>query len=309
MYVPVAASALFGAGLYFFVMPQLTGFIGLGLVIFATTFAICYLFAEPQQALGRTFGLALFLVIASISNEQTYNFLSVAVTAQMFAIIFIILAATAYFPFRLTPNRVFLRLLGRYFRSSEYLISAAHTGLAPARSGLARWRHAFHDREVATLPAKLRVWAPHIDNWVLSGSTPEQINRLLDALQSLTFRIQQALKECETPQASFLMESLRDDFCTWHEGLYGEFRRLAKDPVLADEHEALRARLSAKLEHLESRIEGVLNATPVDHFRDEEAENFYRLLDAYRGVSQALIDFKTTVGGIDWTRWQEERFA
>ena len=247
MYAPVAASTLFGAALYFFIMPQLTGFIGLGLMIFAATFAICYLFAEPQQALGRTFGLALFLVIASISNEQTYSFLSVAVTAQMFAIIFIILAATAHFPFRLTPDRVFLRLLGRYFRSSDYLISATRTGLAPPTSRLARWRRAFHAREVATLPAKLRVWAPHIDNWVLSKSTPEQINRLLNALQSLTFRLQQARKENGTRQAPFLMQALLDDIRTWHQALHAEFRRLAENPILADEHEALRTRLSAKL--------------------------------------------------------------
>ena len=105
-------------------MPQLSSFIGLGLLIFAATFAICYLFAEPRQMLGRALGLAMFVTIASISNEQSYNFLSVANTALMFPLIFLLLAITAYIPCSPRPERAFVRLLGRYFRSSEYLMSA-----------------------------------------------------------------------------------------------------------------------------------------------------------------------------------------
>ena len=41
------------------------GFIGLGLMIFAATFAITYLYSEPQQMLGRALGLAMFVTIAS----------------------------------------------------------------------------------------------------------------------------------------------------------------------------------------------------------------------------------------------------
>ena len=87
LFVPVAVSVLFASLVYIFVMPQLSSFIGLGLVIFAVTFAICYLFAAPKQGLGRAFGLAMFVQIASISNEQTYSFLSVANTALMYSLI------------------------------------------------------------------------------------------------------------------------------------------------------------------------------------------------------------------------------
>ena len=43
----------------------------------------------PRQALGRIFGLALFVTIASITNEQTYSFLKVANTALMFPLMFL----------------------------------------------------------------------------------------------------------------------------------------------------------------------------------------------------------------------------
>ena len=58
LFVPAATSVLFAGVLYIFVMPLLTSFAGLGLMIFAATFAICYLFAAPRQTLGRAFGLA-----------------------------------------------------------------------------------------------------------------------------------------------------------------------------------------------------------------------------------------------------------
>jgi len=309
LFAPVTVGLLFAAILYLFIMPHLTSYIGLGLMIFAATFAICYLYAAPQRSLGRTLGLVLFLVIASISNEQTYSFLSVAVTAQMFAIILFIFVVTVYFPFCFIPDRVFVRLLGRYFRSSAYLISKSQPNQAPANGRFACWRRAFHEREVATLPAKLRSWAPHISSAALSNTTPEHIDTLLNALQSLTFRIQQSLQERETPQAPLLVEALRDDWLVWQVRLDDAFRRVAHDTDLANMPETLRDRLESGLKQLESRIEDVLNEAPTGQISDEQAEDFYRLLDATRGVSKSLIDYEANAGDIDWVRWREERFA
>jgi len=70
-----------------FVMPRLASFVGLGLLLFAVTFAIGWLFHTPRQGVGRTFGLVMFVTIAGISNEQTYNFLSAATTALMFLLV------------------------------------------------------------------------------------------------------------------------------------------------------------------------------------------------------------------------------
>ena len=131
---PAAGSVLFAGILYIFLMPTLSSFIGLGLMIFAATFAITYLYSEPQQMLGRALGLAMFVTIASISNEQSYNFLSVANTAMMFPLIFLVYATTAYLPWSPRPERRFVRLLGRYFRSSEYLMSDHALGSSPPRN-------------------------------------------------------------------------------------------------------------------------------------------------------------------------------
>lgn len=55
--VPVAIGALVGSVAYIFVMPHLSSFAQLGLMLFVITFAFCYLFSEPRQALGRAFVL------------------------------------------------------------------------------------------------------------------------------------------------------------------------------------------------------------------------------------------------------------
>ena len=308
LFMPDATSILFAGVLYIFVMPQLSSFLGLGPLIFAATFVICYLFAAPRQMLSRALGLAMFVVIASISNEQTYNFLSVATTALMFPLIFLIIAITAHIPFSPRPERVFLRLLGRFFRSSAYLMSTMHRNPRHTATRLERWKKAFHAREVATLPAKLGTWIPHLDTRALPGTTPEQVQALVTSLQSLTYHIQQLIEERDSPQAQFLVQQLLKDFRAWRLRVQASFQRLSGDPAVA-ERKVFRTRLDEALEHLEERIKVALSQAPEGQFSDQEAENFYRLLGAYRGVSEALIDYTENADVIDWTPWREERFA
>ena len=308
LFMPAASSVLFAATLYIFVMPQLSSFMALGPLIFAATFVICYLYADPRQMLGRALGLAMFVVIASISNEQTYNFLSVANTAMMFPLIFLILVITAYIPVSPRPERAFLRLLGRYFRSSEYLMSTMRSNPANAATRLERWKKAFHERELATLPAKLGSWAPHLDNWALSGTSAAQVQTLVTRLQSLTYRMQQLLREGNTPQAPLLVQNLLTDFQAWHTGVQETFQRLSGNPA-SGEQQALRSRVTDTVNHMEQRIAETLNNTAAGQLSDRDEENFYRLLGAYRGVSEALVDYASSNSDIDWAQWREERFA
>ena len=94
---PAATSIIFAGFIYVLLLPKLSSFPELGLVIFGVTFAICYLFYEPQQALGRAFGLAIFTVVTGIQNEQSYNFLSVVTTSLMFANLILLLAMSEMF--------------------------------------------------------------------------------------------------------------------------------------------------------------------------------------------------------------------
>jgi uncharacterized membrane protein YccC len=308
LFMPVASSVLFAGVLYVFVMPKLSSFIGLGLLIFAATFAICYLFAAPRQMLGRAFGLALFVSIAAISNEQTYSFLSVANTAMMFPTIFLIVAVSAYIPFSTRPERAFLRLLGRFFRSSEYLMTTARWDPGHSPTRLDRWRKAFHAREVSTLPAKLGTWARYIDARVLADTPPEQVVSLVTNLQALSYRMLELLEARGSPQAQLLVQELLADFRAWRLRVQEIYQNLSRDPAAGDQ-EGLRTRLDEMMRHLEARIRETLDKAPEGRLAAWEEENFYHLLGAFRGVSETLVEYAGHAGGIDWTRWREERFA
>jgi uncharacterized membrane protein YccC len=308
LFKPVMTSVLFAGSLYIFVMPKLSSFTGLGLLIFAATFAICHLFAAPRQVLGRAFGLALFVSIISVSNEQTYNFLSVANTAMMFPTIFLIIAVTAYIPFSPRPERAVQRLLGRFFRSSEYLMSTMHRdpGVSPTR--IERWRLAFHTRELAMLPQKLGAWAGHIDTRALPGTTPQQVQSLVSSLQVLGYRMQELLEARDTPQAQFFVQELLADFQAWRLRVQQTFQRLSQDPTIGKQ-EAFRTRLDEVMKHLEARMRDTMDKSPDGQLGDRDEENFYYLLGTYRGTSEALVDYAGSTGDIDWARWREERFA
>jgi len=307
LFLPIAVSVLFAGLVHIFVMPQLSGFIGLGLLIFAVTFAICYLFATPRQALGRAFGLAMFVVIASISNEQTYSFLKVANTALMFALLFLILIVTSHVPFSFRPESAFLRLLGRFFRSCEYLMPAIRRDPQREVIHLNRWREAFHVREVSALPRKIMVWVPHIDTKALYSSSTPQLQAVVTSIQGLSYRIHELLEESSNPQAQFLVQELQADVRAWRLNVRETFQSLAEDPA-AGEREMFRSRLSEIMDRLEKRIKATLDQTPKGQISYWNAENFYRLLGAYRGVSEALINYAGSAGTIDCGRWKEERF-
>ena len=72
---------------------------------------------------------------------------------------------------------------------------------------------------------------------------------------------------------------------------------------------ALRSRLDKKLAAMEERIEQALNtAPPGSDGTGIESEELYRLLGAYRGLSQAIIDVAESGAQLDWVALRESRF-
>jgi uncharacterized membrane protein YccC len=304
LFTPVATSIAFAGALYIFVMPQLSSFTGLGLMIFLATFLICYRYASPQQGLGRAVGLALFVVIISVSNQQSYSFLSVATTALMFVLLFLLMAIVAYIPYSPRPERVLLRLLTRYFRSAGFLLSQA---AVREKEALASWREDFHRQELASLPAKLNVWLPHADPTVLGAESVQQLPALAGSLQTLTYRLEELLEVRGLPQSPTLVTALRDDMQRWHQQVIDAFRHLYADKSY--KRTLLRGRMEERLAQLERHIETHLDGTGGDGLSPTDQENIYRLLSAYRGASLALLDFVNVTANVDWTPWYEERFA
>jgi hypothetical protein len=252
--------------------------------------------------------LALFVVIIGVANQQSYSFLSVADTALMVALIFLLLAITAHIPYSPLPERAFVRLSGRFFRSGACLITTLRRDPQRPPTRLERWKQAFHEREVATLPTKLGVWAHIIDTKARPGTAPGQAQAMVTNLQALSYRMQELLEASGDLQARLLARELLADVGTWRLAVQRTFQHLSVNPA-SGEQEAFRSRLDGILDQLEERTKEALAAAPEGQLSDQDAENFYQLLGAFRGVSEVLVDYAGSAGEVDWARWREERFA
>ena len=74
------------------------------------------------------------------------------------------------------------------------------------------------------------------------------------------------------------------------------------------DNEDLEQRLAAGLSVLERRIDASIEQADRQALSEEEGENFYRLLGAYRGVSEAAVAYAGSAAAIDWADWSEEKF-
>ena len=189
LFLPFTLATLFAGVFYIFVMPQLSGFGELGLMIFGVTFAISYLFSEPRQTMARLAGLALFARFILVQNEQTYSFASYANAAVMVILLGALLFAIAYIPTSPRPEKVFLRLYRRFYRHAGYLISGLASDGQRLKGITGRWRAVFYRNDLLELPGKLAACGRKIDYRVIPGTTPEQVQDLVSSLYDLSFRI------------------------------------------------------------------------------------------------------------------------
>ncbi len=303
LYKPLAFAIALGSIVYIFIMPMLSQFWQLGLLIFIVTAGLCYYFYEPKQMLGRAFGLAMFVNIASISNEQTYSFMVVATTALMFPIVFLILAITAYIPFSPQPEKVFKRLLLRFFKSSDFLIEQMHNPNRTQHKWVQRYLYNYHRHEILTLPAKIAGWVPSIR----PECSPAQVKNLQESLLVISNRIQELLAEQDVPQSAILKRELQTEFRQWHQQIKNTVQSLAFQPSLPTPNR-LNELFSQLTDQVEKRIEFILDKGDGKLISEKDGVNFYRLLGVYNSLSAALIDYSAVTEKISWPAIDEEQF-
>jgi len=114
-FLPTVLSSIFAGILYIFIMPHLSGFSQLGMMIFICTFGISYFFYKPAQGLSRVFGLAYFATLTSITNQQSFSFSTYANSFLMIILIVSLLCATDFLLFRHQSDKTLLRLIKLYF--------------------------------------------------------------------------------------------------------------------------------------------------------------------------------------------------
>jgi uncharacterized membrane protein YccC len=306
---PFMVLALLAGVLYIFVMPHLSGFTQLGLMIFGATFAIYYLFWQPRQGLAKSIGAAMFLNVIAVQNQQTYSFVGFANTIVMIALACGIAIAVWYVPPSPRPEKVFLRLLARFFRHSEFLLSRLALDRDEHSNLTTKWRMALYRNDLLDIPNKLAVLGQRLDYRLLSGQSPEQVQTMIAGLQAIVYRIKELIDAREMPQADPLVTSMLIELREWRQTAQQQLRLWADDPAVATSRAAaMRDRLTVRTTILEEKMGEAARDLEQGALNPGEIENFYRILGAFRGLSESGIVYSKAAEEIDWKAWKEERF-
>ncbi len=290
---------------YVFVMPHLSGYLELGLMLFAVTFGVFSLLS----GLTRSTSMAIFYILTSIQNQQTYDFAHYANTSAAILLALALVVAISYVPRSPRPEKVFLRLLRRFFRHAEYLMSRLALDRDEQKGLATRWQMALSRKDLLEIPDKLAALGQRIDNRLLSGQTPEQVQALATILQDLAYRIKELVEARKSPQADLLVAAVIDDVRAWRMLAQKQFRLWADNPAQPVEPGVdMQDRLTLRISKLEAKIGERLRIAGEGQLSEEDYENFYRYLGAFRGLSQAVAFYLQNAQGINWAQWKEDRF-
>ncbi len=299
---PVAVTSAICLAIYVLVMPQLSSFLGLGTLLFLCMFLVCYFFT----GMPRLFCNMAILNMLQIQNQQVYSFYAMVNVFLFLVMAFTFLFVMSYMLGSPRPEKAMLRMLDRFFRSAEFLIS--RSGADTSRVSLIdRWSIAFHERRLQSMPPKLAAWGTAIDRTQCSDTTPDHIRALVVSLQALVHRLEQLMDAAGSGTDAALVRDLRGELATWHAGLEVVFGNWARHPE-AEPVAALEQRLERHLVHLETRVAEVVNKGDRD-LSAHAGEQFFRLLGGYRGVSEAALAYAGVAQSINWSQWREEWFS
>jgi len=306
--VPGFLVAFLLAGIaYIFVMPQLSGYAQLGTMLFLVVFAVFWLFFEPKNRGTRATALANFVVVISLENNQDYDVASYFLTVAGLSLSVVLAMLTQYFPFSPRPEKVFLRLLHRFFRHLEFMLTRLSLDWERQRGLWGLWRTLLYRADMIRIPARLAALADRIDYGVLPGTSKERVHDLAASMQAIAFRITELMDTREPEKANPLVLALLDDLRDWRLAARDVVRHWAEDPGRPPPVD-IDDRLAARIEQMERRIGEVREQLGSTDLSQEQVEGLYRVVGAFRALSEAGSTYANITSGINWPPWKEARF-
>ena len=307
---PVVVAVLFAGWLHLIVMPHLEGFAALGTLLFAVTFLISWLFHEPSQVIAKSIGLASFVVIMAVDNQQDYSFEALANLAIGLPMVVLIIVFTTYFPLSFRAEDRSAALIARWFRSASWLLGTLGTDSERAQQAGTtgfRVRLACHRQAIEHIPQQLTAWTRALSPAALGSAGPAPMQTLVTALRAMSIRIEDLLEARDAVHSPAMERALAAAVREWRLVVRELLATAATDPAHMDATD-LRAQLDGKVRQIERLMERAMNEDPDFHAHLSLNENSYRLLGAYRGLSESLVNFARAAHSVDWPCLREPRF-
>jgi hypothetical protein len=288
---------------YVFIMPALSTYFQLALLIFAFTGAVAYF----TTGLANLAGMLAFLNLMPIQNEQSYSFATEGNTFVFLIVSIMIVRVASLIARSGRPEQALLALLRRYFASLAFVVRNAELSNSNRTWWQAyRWR--FHRQELAIIPQRIVGWTAAIDYGRLPQGHADSMHELCSTIENLSYRVDEYVTAWNQEQSPLLLSELREDLLDWAAGLeeaYAEFSHQATERTAESMREVQQQRLDRLGDSLNSALAG---ATAEDSTADQRA-NLYALLGAFRGLSEASLYNLTIANRIDWPGIREEKFS
>jgi len=179
--------------LYIFVLPNLSHWIELSILLFTYTFFAFYFF-PPMLSIIILIGLNTLM----ITNTMSYHVDLFLGTVLLMDMVFALLILLYYFPFSSKPEHLYPLMVKRF---------TVLNSLQFCPSKLMKWYASSH---LTTTFEKLKLWGSKIDHSYFNLVDKEKI----DALQYSINALMEELKLC--PPSGCERQKIRDIFLSWH---------------------------------------------------------------------------------------------
>lgn len=283
---------------YVLVMPELSVFWELGILLFIICFVMIFFLSGVTVSVAY---LAMFGMLG-ISNEQSYNFAAMMNSYAFTVLAMIVVTMLSYIMGAYRPEKVFLKMIKRYFRSSEIMLATLAD--KPADYSLYKRMYlAYHQQELQLLPAKLALWGSQINRSDFPDATPANIQGVVTTLDSLSYQIEELTVLRKHPEIESSVVALKTDIREWRLALIKVFTRLADGQLSKDE---LAARLASRMESITLHAEEIIKHGNV--LAAEDRQKIYQLLGGFRRLSQEVIVYAGVAEQVDWPGWRREHF-
>jgi hypothetical protein len=303
---PLLLASALCLGVYVFIMPGLSTFLGLGSLLFVLVFITAYFFT----GLARLAGMVAIINEISVQNPQSYNFAAMANALVYMLLVFFFLFLLSYLLGSSRPEKVVLKLCRRYFRSVEYLMqhhmhSSSHEG-----SWFRLWREKFHQYEIKSLPGIIAAWGRTIDHKLFPANSQQQVQALVTSLEVLSIRVEVMREADESVREHEQIARTKAETQPVIDKIQAAFKTWSEHPeAVVSKNTDLKSVLAETLTVLERRIDSVLEQQDTASLTEADGDRYFRLLGGLRGVSDASVAYAGIAGEIDWLQWREEKFS